>query len=148
MVGGYPLGRLIPEVGRFTALDSDRHGWSQAYFPGYGWIDVESTLGYNVNARGEELPLVDRYDVALTTGELFEAEFYTEDEDLAGQSALAGQLALARDLRDQARGDSSVAALAIPAGVVATACSSRWCFGIGAQAASPWPKERTRRCCA
>ena len=40
---GYAPGQLDPETLRWAVKDSDSHGWTQAYFPGHGWIDFEPT---------------------------------------------------------------------------------------------------------
>ena len=43
LAAGYAPGRLDPETRRWAIRDSDSHGWTQAYFPGHGWIDFEPT---------------------------------------------------------------------------------------------------------
>lgn len=121
MVAGYAPGRFDPQVGRFTVLDSDRHGWSQAYFPGYGWIDVESTPGYAVFVRGEELPLAEQDDTALLFGPIIEPGFSPEDEDVDALADLARRLALEQGLLNQRGNSLPVATVAIPAGAVAAA---------------------------
>lgn len=42
MAVGYASGELIEEDYR-SIKDSDSHGWTQVYFPEYGWIDFEPT---------------------------------------------------------------------------------------------------------
>ncbi|MQG39072.1 MAG: transglutaminase domain-containing protein [SAR202 cluster bacterium] len=42
MAVGYASGELIEE-GYRSVKDSDSHGWTQVYFPEYGWIDFEPT---------------------------------------------------------------------------------------------------------
>jgi transglutaminase-like putative cysteine protease len=40
-VGGYSPGQLDPEDGLYHVTEKNTHTWTQAYFPGYGWIDFE-----------------------------------------------------------------------------------------------------------
>src|SRR5581483_110152 len=43
VVAGYAPGRLDPTDGTFHVTEQQTHTWTQAYFPGYGWIDFEPT---------------------------------------------------------------------------------------------------------
>ena len=53
MAAGYAPGES-QEGSRFRAVrDSDSHGWTQAYFPGHGWIDFEPTSAWPLAAMGE-----------------------------------------------------------------------------------------------
>ena len=95
MIAGYAPGSFLPEQSRFVILGSDRHGWAQAYFPGYGWVDVEGTPGYGVFGRG--VPAQDLQDLSggqrLTNEQLFEAEFFPEDLSEFSEAALAAAAA-------------------------------------------------------
>ena len=52
MAAGYAPGEVdIP--GRWAIRDRDSHGWTQAYFPGHGWIDFEPTTAWASLDRGE-----------------------------------------------------------------------------------------------
>lgn len=42
---GYAPGELT-ERGTFLVRDADSHGWTEVYFPGYGWIEFEPTPGH------------------------------------------------------------------------------------------------------
>ena len=53
LAAGYAPGVLDPESLRWAIKDSDSHGWTQAYFPGQGWIDFEPTAKWPA-ARVEE----------------------------------------------------------------------------------------------
>ncbi|MBN4064503.1 transglutaminase domain-containing protein [Dehalococcoides mccartyi] len=55
-VAGWAPGQYIPDAGMFLVRDSDRHGWTQVYFPEYGWIDYEVTPGTKVQSRGQIAP--------------------------------------------------------------------------------------------
>jgi transglutaminase-like putative cysteine protease len=52
MVSGFKAGIFDPVRGGFMIRDVDSHGWAQAYFPDYGWIDLESTPGAPQLVRG------------------------------------------------------------------------------------------------
>ena len=57
MAAGYAPGELN-EDGQRVIRDSDSHGWVQVYFPGYGWIDFESTPNWPTHDRS---PRVSRF---------------------------------------------------------------------------------------
>lgn len=50
MAAGYAPGELN-EDGQRVIRDSDSHGWVQAYFPDYGWIDFEPTPNWTQHDR-------------------------------------------------------------------------------------------------
>ncbi|MBU80296.1 MAG: hypothetical protein CL724_02265 [Chloroflexi bacterium] len=64
MVSGFKAGEFDPERAGFVIQDTDSHGWAQAYFPDYGWIDLESTPGTPQLVRGT-LP---ELEIAFSTG--------------------------------------------------------------------------------
>ena len=43
LAAGYAAGTAPEDGGRRAVRDSDSHGWTQVYFPEYGWIDFEPT---------------------------------------------------------------------------------------------------------
>ena len=43
LAAGYAAGEIPEGGGRRAVRDSDSHGWTQVYFPEYGWIDFEPT---------------------------------------------------------------------------------------------------------
>ena len=43
LAAGYAAGEVPEGGGRRAVRDSDSHGWTQVYFPEYGWIDFEPT---------------------------------------------------------------------------------------------------------
>lgn len=62
-VAGWGPGEYIPDAGMFLIRDENRHGWSQVFFPGYGWIDYEVTPGSAVMKRGQLPSVTARGDV-------------------------------------------------------------------------------------
>jgi hypothetical protein len=51
MAAGYAPGDPNIQNGLLAVRDSDSHGWVQAYFPGYGWIDFEPTPNWDEHER-------------------------------------------------------------------------------------------------
>ena len=104
-VAGWSPGEYIPEAGMFLLRDNDRHGWTQVYFPDYGWIDYEVTPGRTGTNRGQLTPTLDLAD-PLAAGGVGSAE---EDPDFLQD--IADLERLAREARREggnipARSDS------------------------------------------
>lgn len=51
MAAGYAPGEYDPNQEQRVIRDSDSHGWVQAYFPNYGWIDFEPTPKWELHER-------------------------------------------------------------------------------------------------
>ena len=51
MTTGYTTGHLINESNLYVVSDRHSHGWTEVYFPNYGWIPFEPT-------PGREIPVV------------------------------------------------------------------------------------------
>lgn len=73
-VAGWASGEYVPEAGMFLIRDKNRHGWTQVFFPGYGWIDYEVTPGQDPLERGQFPP-------TLTGGDPFAAGAIGAAED-------------------------------------------------------------------
>jgi transglutaminase-like putative cysteine protease len=73
-VAGWASGEYISEAGMFLIRDKDRHGWTQVYFPDYGWINYEVTPGQLPINRGQLTP-------TLTGGDPFSAGAVGAAED-------------------------------------------------------------------
>ena len=95
-VAGWAAGEYVPEAGLFLIRDEDRHGWSQVYFPGYGWIDYETTPGQTVMGRGQLAPVTGGGNV-FAAGAIGSAE-----DELAFLSDIADLERLARQARADA----------------------------------------------
>ena len=93
-VAGWASGEYIPEAGLFLIRDEDRHGWSQVYFPEYGWIDYETTPGQPPIRRGQLAPVTGGGDV-FAAGAIGSAE-----DELAFLSDIADLERLAREARE------------------------------------------------
>ncbi|MCI0770452.1 MAG: transglutaminase domain-containing protein [Chloroflexi bacterium] len=51
MAAGYAPGEYDEEIGMRIVRDHDSHGWTQVYFPQYGWIDFEPTPRWAMHDR-------------------------------------------------------------------------------------------------
>ena len=115
MVSGFKAGTFDPARAGFTIKDVDSHGWAQGYFPGYGWIDLESTPGEPVQVRGA-LPALEVFTQGGTdsfaAGENPFAEVGEIPEGLGDGPDL-------EELLDSAKSDSSVPIWPFVAGLVA-----------------------------
>jgi transglutaminase-like putative cysteine protease len=97
-VAGWSPGEYVPDAGMFLIRDEDRHGWSQVYFPEFGWIDYEVTPGQLALDRGRLAPVVGGGDV-FAAGAIGSAE---EDPDYLQD--IADLERLAREARANADG--------------------------------------------
>ncbi len=92
MIAGWAQGEYVRSEGSFVIRDKDRHGWTQVYFAGYGWIDVEVTPGRSIGPRAEEFPTTpEEGQQALVGvgGSAFDEDLTQLQEDLAEAARLA-----------------------------------------------------------
>jgi hypothetical protein len=76
--------------------DKDRHGWTQVYFPEYGWIDYEVTPGKLPVIRGQRSPTTGGVD-PFAAGAIGSAEESPDFlQDIADLERLAREARLAR----------------------------------------------------
>ncbi len=80
MVVGYTPREYDQNAGHWVVREADSHGWAEAYFPGYGWVEFEPTPNWQVAVAPESL-FFEGSDVAVTGAEDFfdEDEFFEED---------------------------------------------------------------------
>ena len=132
-IAGWGPGEYYPEAEQFLIRDADRHGWTQVYFPEYGWIDYEVTPGQASPDRGQ-LPFVISDGVGTPSGSLgmFEDDqAYLDDlDELERIAALLRARGLSNLGDDDAGSDLNIPwrALAWTGGVVAfiVIVSSAW----------------------
>ena len=93
---GYLPGEYDPEIGAYVVRGTDLHSWSEAYFPGYGWIPFEPTPNVEPDApggpSGSSSSVLSSEAVQALTSSV--TDFPFEDADLVGDAegeALAGQ---------------------------------------------------------
>ena len=86
LAAGYAAGEVPEGGGRRAVRDSDSHGWTQVYFPEYGWIDFEPTPNWSEAAQftaasgagagaGVEAPEQAPYDCPVPDDLLGDTEF-------------------------------------------------------------------------
>jgi transglutaminase-like putative cysteine protease len=63
LVVGYLPGDLDINTGKYLLRDRHYHAWPQAYFPGYGWINLEATPGSAVSEVSVESPWVSSSEI-------------------------------------------------------------------------------------
>lgn len=139
MIAGYAPGTWLSEQEQFVIRDSDRHGWAQAYFPDYGWVDVEATPGYAIFRRDLSLAGSTGGQRPLTEGELYDQGFFPAEEDLEELRRQALQLAAARRGENAGETGFPVVAVAAPLGGMAgllMVLVVAWNFGMGRFSAS------------
>lgn len=95
MVAGWAAGEYVSRAGKFLIRDEDRHGWTQAYFADYGWVDIEVTPGRDDPDRGQQFSVE-----PSQAGNLPDIGAIEDDPDF--QADLAGLEELARLAREQA----------------------------------------------
>ena len=77
MIAGYAPGEYDEDSGNYVVREADSHGWVEAYFPGYGWVEFEPTPSRSLPAYSEAtLP-----DIPIT-GEDELDELFGEEEFL------------------------------------------------------------------
>ena len=93
---GYLPGEYDTEIGAYVVRGTDLHSWSEAYFPGYGWIPFEPTPNVEPDApggpSGSSASLVSPDSFPVVPDDI--TEFPFEDPGLVGDAegeALAGQ---------------------------------------------------------
>lgn len=122
MVAGWGAGDYVPAAGKFLIRDEDRHGWTQAYFADFGWVDIEVTPGRAEPDRTEQFSVEPSSAGGLPNVEAIEddPDFQQDILDLEEIARRAREAALAQAEREAAEnsGEFPLMAVVIPAGVV------------------------------
>ena len=84
MVVGYTRGDL-QEDGSFIVRDRNSHGWTEVFFPDYGWIEFEPTPGRESILRGEEAS--SDLETGVGLGGVFDEDEEEFPFDISGFSA-------------------------------------------------------------
>ena len=132
LAAGYSPGELN-DLGQRVIRDSDSHGWTQAYFPDYGWIDFEPTPNWPLHDRSpieiRSLPSIDdpiEEDPDQITDPL---DFDPNIEGLETGPAVSSGPTI--DIEDFARYLIPVAIAAGAVGGIWILWSAIWNFGLG-----------------
>ena len=75
---GYAPGRLNTTLGVYEVLELNYHSWTEAYFPGYGWVSFEPTPPNAIEFGGLDIGESPLLTEDIDIGELSEI---LEDED-------------------------------------------------------------------
>ncbi len=125
MVAGWGAGEYVPAAGRFLIRDEDRHGWTQAYFADFGWVDIEVTPGRAEPNRTEEFSVEPSSAGGLPDVEAIEDDpDFQQDildlEEIARQAREAAQAQREAEARANNNGPLPIPwqAVAIPAAIV------------------------------
>ena len=132
MAAGYAPGEMS-EAGYRVIRDWDSHGWVQAYFPNYGWIDFEPTPNWPEHQRVPAPVGVDEQDVDFPGGGLEDIDPFLDELDLleellGGRGSGAGGVIPGLDLTKYL---IPIAAALGSAGVLWLVWSFIWNFGLG-----------------
>lgn len=83
IVAGYAPREFDEDTGNYVVREADSHGWAEAYFPGFGWVEFEPTPNRSLPTYSDAvLP-----GISLT-GEEDLDEFFDEDEFLEDEGFL------------------------------------------------------------
>ena len=75
MVVGYTPREFDANAGHWIVREADSHGWAEAYFPGYGWVEFEPTPNWHVPTAPDPV----FFESTGATGDAAE-DFFDEDE--------------------------------------------------------------------
>ena len=75
MIAGYAPREFDEEAENYVIREADSHGWAEAYFPGFGWVEFEPTPGRALPTYAE----VPSPDIP-SSGEDGLDDFFEEDE--------------------------------------------------------------------
>ena len=133
MAAGYGPGELN-EAGQRVIRDSDSHGWVQAYFPDYGWIDFEPTPNWPQHERAVQpaLPVSGFGDDPLEE----DPDEFTDPFDVEADNLPFSGLPL--NTSDTFVSLEDILRYLVPAGIAAVAVAGIWLvwsliwnFGLG-----------------
>ena len=119
LVAGYAPGDWVQEQEVYIVRDLHSHAWTEAYFPGYGWVEFEPTPGYASALAGEERP--QSLEEGTLGGQLGQEDLeLLEDADLFGTEEELSQpqgLAIAETFGDPLSSQTIIVAASSLAGL-------------------------------
>jgi transglutaminase-like putative cysteine protease len=59
VAAGYAMGDFDPERQAYRVPESSTHAWVEVFFPGYGWVEFEPTVGRSPIVYSEEAPTLE-----------------------------------------------------------------------------------------
>ena len=93
MVVGYTPREFDGNAGHWVVREADSHGWAEAYFPGYGWVEFEPTPNWELPVA-PEIAFFEGGGTAAGGAE----DFFDEDEFFEEEAFQAiGDLAIEED---------------------------------------------------
>lgn len=85
MVVGYTPRDYDANNGHWIVREADSHGWAEAYFPGYGWVEFEPTPNWHLPVPPDPLVAEASLGGGVAAEDFFDEEEFFE-EDLIGTS--------------------------------------------------------------
>ena len=80
MVVGYTPREFDANAGHWVVREADSHGWAEAYFPGYGWVEFEPTPNRQLPTAPDPLLFESTGSGADGVGDVFDEDEFFEDE--------------------------------------------------------------------
>ncbi|MDO8691575.1 MAG: transglutaminaseTgpA domain-containing protein [Dehalococcoidia bacterium] len=90
-VTGYAIGTMDPKAGSYLVKESNAHGWVEAFFPDYGWIEFEPTPSLPLMARGDTPVAESSVDDSLP--DQVNDDWQSSPEEAAPEDSYSGALA-------------------------------------------------------
>ena len=82
MVAGYAPREYDEQIARFVVRESDSHGWTEAYFPGFGWVEFEPTPGRALPKYVKSNKTNFASPIGEQSGDAYDEEEFFEEDDL------------------------------------------------------------------
>ena len=80
MVAGYTPREFDVNEGHWVVREADSHGWAEAYFPGYGWVEFEPTPNWQLPAAPDPILFESTGSSADDAVDVFDEDEFFEDE--------------------------------------------------------------------
>ena len=80
MVVGYTPREFDFNARHWVVREADSHGWAEAFFPGYGWVEFEPTPNWQLPTAQDPITFEALASGADAPGDLFDEDEFFEDE--------------------------------------------------------------------